>query len=147
MQYRNYIPTDISCYRSSGIQRFYDQSSRLLHYLFRYNLNLILLPHFLADKNQFSELKLCPPTYRTTKQTHKQTRMSNWTETKSIPTIKEVSHQEIDLCGFSEGDLQVLRKKDPFMYHSIPLVTKAAITLQAEDNVKTISTHASSIVI
>ena len=73
--------------------------------------------------------------------------MSNWTETKSVPTIKEVSHQEIDLCGFSEGDLQVLRKQDPFMYHSIPSVTKAAITLQAEDNVKTISTHASSIVI
>ncbi len=58
-----------------------------------------------------------------------------------------MSHQEIDLCGFSEGDLQVLRKQDPFMYHSIPSVTKAAITLQAEDNMKTISTHASSIVI
>ena len=67
--------------------------------------------------------------------------MSDWTETISVPTIKEASHQEIDLCGFSEGDLQVLRKQDPFMYHSIP-----TITLQAVDNVKTISTQSSSIV-
>ena len=67
--------------------------------------------------------------------------MSDWTETISVPTIKEESHQEIDLSGYSEGDLQVLRKQDPFMYHSIP-----TITLQAVDNVKTISTQSSSIV-
>ena len=47
----------------------------------------------------------------------------------------------------SESDLQVLRKQDPFMYHSIPSDHKATNTLQAEDNVKTISTQASSIVI
>ncbi len=47
----------------------------------------------------------------------------------------------------SESDLQVLQKQDPFMYHSIPLDHKATITLQAEDNMKTISTQASSIVI
>jgi hypothetical protein len=73
--------------------------------------------------------------------------MSNWTQTISIPTIREVNHQEIDLCGLSESDLQVFRKQDPFMYHSIPSVHKANITLQAVDNVKTILTQASSIVI
>ena len=73
--------------------------------------------------------------------------MSDWTETISVPTIRGVNHQEIDLCGMSESDLQVLRKQDPFMYHSIPSVHKATITLQAEDNVKTISTQTSSIVI
>jgi hypothetical protein len=67
--------------------------------------------------------------------------MSDWTETISVPTIKEESHQEIDLSGYSEGDLQVLRKQDPFMYHSIP-----TITLQAVGNVKTILTQSSSIV-
>ena len=67
--------------------------------------------------------------------------MSDWTETISVPTIKEESHQEIDLSGYSEGDLQLLRKQDPFMYHSIP-----TITLHAVDNVKTISTQSSSIV-
>ena len=72
--------------------------------------------------------------------------MSGWTEAISVPTIKEVNHQEIDLRGLSECDLQVLRKQDPFMYHSLPLVHKAMITLQAVDNVKTISTQASSIV-
>jgi len=36
----------------------------------------------------------------------------------------------------------MLRKQDPFMYHSIP-----TITLQAEDNARTISTYVSSIVI
>ena len=36
----------------------------------------------------------------------------------------------------------MLRKQDLFMYHSIP-----TITLQAEDNAKTISTYVSSIVI
>jgi len=72
--------------------------------------------------------------------------MSDWTETISVPTIKEVNHQEIDLCGLSESDLQVLRKQDPFMYHSIPSVHKATLSLQAIDNVMTILTQASFIV-
>jgi hypothetical protein len=72
--------------------------------------------------------------------------MSNWIGTIIVPTIKEANHQELNLCGLSESDLQVLRKQDPFMYHSIPSVYKATLTLQAADNVKTISTQASSIV-
>ena len=62
-----------------------------------------------------------------------------------VPTIKQVHHREIDTRRLSENDLQTLRMKDPFMYHSIPAVHNAAITLQKVD-IANISTQASSVV-
>jgi hypothetical protein len=73
--------------------------------------------------------------------------MTNSTESiiVLVPTIKQVHHREIDARRLSENDLQILRKKDPFMYHSIPEVQRAAITLQELD-IANMLTQASSFV-
>ncbi|KAL3773075.1 hypothetical protein ACHAW5_007290 [Stephanodiscus triporus] len=63
-----------------------------------------------------------------------------------VPTTKQVHHREIDMHRLSENDLRTLRTKDPFMYHSIPAVHKATITLQEVDNAKTLLSQESSVV-
>ncbi|KAL3773078.1 hypothetical protein ACHAW5_007293 [Stephanodiscus triporus] len=46
----------------------------------------------------------------------------------------------------SENDLQTLQTQDSFMYHSIPAVHKATITLQEVDNAETFLSQESSVV-
>ncbi len=52
----------------------------------------------------------------------------------------------MDVLRLSEDDLRKLRTQDPFMYHSIPAVHKAAITLQEVDNSKNLVTQGNCIV-
>ena len=50
------------------------------------------------------------------------------TKTYQVPTTIEVAPkaEEIDIYGMTEEDLDMLKKEDPFMYHSIPSVRKEA---------------------
>ena len=55
-----------------------------------------------------------------------------------VPTImhKPQQQQEIDIRQMSANDLDVLRRKDPFLYHSIPQVTKATLSVKTVDHSK-----------
>ena len=67
-----------------------------------------------------------------------------------VPTImhKPQQKQEVDIRQMSAHDLDTLRRKDPFLYHSIPQVNKATLSVKTIDHSKvlkdTASTHASS---
>ena len=58
-----------------------------------------------------------------------------------VPTKQEVCCQETDASQLSEHDLRTLRTQDTFMYHSIPAVHKATLTLQEANIAKTALTQ------
>lgn len=55
-----------------------------------------------------------------------------------VPTImnKPQQQQEIDIRQMSANDLDTLRRKDPFLYHSIPQVNKATLSVKTVDHSK-----------
>ena len=55
-----------------------------------------------------------------------------------VPTImhKPQQQQEIDIRNMSANDLDTLRRKDPFLYHSIPQVNKATLSVKTVDHSK-----------
>ena len=66
------------------------------------------------------------PTYPAYQKTMKTT--ATQTKTHQVPTTREVTQkaEEIDTYGLTEVDLDMLKKEDPFLYHSIPSVRKDA---------------------
>ena len=72
--------------------------------------------------------------------------MINSSESIHIPTFRQEHPQEMDVRRLSENDLRTLRTQDPFMYHSIPAVHMAAVTLQDVDNAKNLVTQGNCIV-
>ena len=63
-----------------------------------------------------------------------------------VPTImhKPQQEQEIDIRNMSANDLDTLRRKDPFLYHSIPQVNKATLSVKTVDHSKVLKDTASS---
>lgn len=55
-------------------------------------------------------------------------------QTVPIPAANNImmkqESQEVDISHLSEDDLRTLQKEDPFMYHSIPAVHKAKLSLK-----------------
>ena len=64
----------------------------------------------------------------------------------TVPTImhKPQQEQEIDIRKMSANDLDTLRRKDPFLYHSIPQVNKATLSVKTVDHSKVLKDTASS---
>lgn len=56
-------------------------------------------------------------------------------EVLRVPTFKAVAPRaiEIDVSKLDEAELRTLKKKDPFLYHSIPAVHKATLSLNDVD--------------
>ena len=65
-----------------------------------------------------------------------------------VPTImhKPQQKQEVDIRQMSAHghDLDTLRRKDPFLYHSIPQVNKATLSVKMVDHSKVLKDTASS---
>ena len=63
-----------------------------------------------------------------------------------VPTImhKPQQQQEIDIKQMSANDLDTLRRKDPFLYHSIPQVNKATLSVKTVDHSKVLKDTASA---
>jgi len=63
-----------------------------------------------------------------------------------VPTImhKPQKEQEIDIKKMSANDLDTLRRKDPFLYHSIPQVNKATLPVKTVDHSKVLKDTATS---
>jgi len=64
-----------------------------------------------------------------------------------VPTImhKPQKEQEIDIRNMSVNDLDTLRRKDPFLYHSIPQVNKATLSVKTVDHSKVLKDTASTL--
>ena len=64
-----------------------------------------------------------------------------------VPTImhKPQQKQEIDIKQMSANDLDTLRRKDPFLYHSIPQVNKATLSIKTVDHSKVLKDTASTL--
>jgi len=64
-----------------------------------------------------------------------------------VPTImhKPQKEQEIDITKMSANDLDTLRRKDPFLYHSIPQVNKATLSVKTVDHSKVLKDTASTL--
>ena len=77
---------------------------------------------------------------------HEQSRMIDSFESIRVPTFRQEHHREIDLPRLSENDLGTLRTQDPSMYHSIPAVHRATITLREVDNVNNLVTQGNCVV-
>ena len=72
--------------------------------------------------------------------------MTNSSESIRVPTFRQEHHQEIDVRCLSENDLRTLWTKDPFMYHSIPAVHRATITLQEVKDAQNLVTQGNYVV-
>jgi len=57
---------------------------------------------------------------------------------------KPQKEQEIDITKMSANDLDTLRRKDPFLYHSIPQVNKATLSVKTVDHSKVLKDTASA---
>ncbi|KAL3774480.1 hypothetical protein ACHAW5_001235 [Stephanodiscus triporus] len=62
--------------------------------------------------------------------------MVNETQSIRVPTIMGTKSkgEDIDLDMLDEGDLESLKTKDPFMYHSIPGIHKARLSFGEVDH-------------
>ncbi|KAL3817080.1 hypothetical protein ACHAXA_000130 [Cyclostephanos tholiformis] len=62
--------------------------------------------------------------------------MVNETQSYTVPTSKTTTPkcEDIDLRTLGEGDLESLRTEDAFMYHSIPGILKARLSLTEVDH-------------
>ena len=67
-------------------------------------------------------------------------------ETIHVPTKKEVCLREINASQLSENDLRTLRMHNLFMYHSIPAVHRATITLQEVKDAQNLVTQGNYVV-
>lgn len=60
----------------------------------------------------------------------------------SVPTkaASNSKHQppQIDISKLNEDDLKILKTQDPFLYHSIPSVNKAKLTIKPIDHTRVI---------
>ena len=70
---------------------------------------------------------MCAPSSSTSTTSNSSLRSSDESRVQIIPTTCSPEQREVDISNLSHEDLQALRKKDAFLYYSIPSVRRAEL--------------------